>query len=125
MRVVLIIVALVCAGLGLLGASGLDGPAALGYATTALTLAGALLICGLFSIKNFWHGIIGGGVVALIGAVHNARAILDALRGLASGQENVLPEACRASISVLCFALLAAVIKALLRERARRQLQAD
>jgi len=119
----MIIVGLACAGLGLLGASGLEAPAALGYATTGFTLGGALLICGLFSLKNFWHGIIGGGVVALIGAVHNATAIIGVLRGLAIGTGIQLPDACRASISVLCFALLAAVIKALLRERARRQLE--
>jgi len=123
MRLTLIIAGLACAGLGLLGASGLEAQAALGYATTGFTLGGALLICGLFSLKNFWHGIIGGGVVALIGAVHNATAVVDLFRGLATGAGLQLPDACQASISILCFAMLAAVIRALLRERMKRQLE--
>jgi hypothetical protein len=120
MRPALILIALACAGLGLLGATALDDPAALGFASTGLTLGGALLICGLFSLQNHWHGIIGGGVVALIGAVHNAPAAIGILRGLAAGNGAPLPDLCRTAISLLCFALLAAVIRALLRERARR-----
>ncbi len=121
-RHTLIIIAIACAGLGLLGATGIDGPAALGYASTGLTLGGALLICGLFSFQNRWHGIIGGGVVALIGAVHNAPAILDTLASLVTGNGISLADFCRAAISLHCFALLAAVVRALLRERLRRQL---
>ena len=79
-----------------------------------------MLICGLFSLQNRWHGIIGGGVVALIGAVHNAPAILDTLTSLATANGIPLPDFCRAAISLICFALLAAVVRALLRERARR-----
>ncbi len=120
MRTTLILAALACAGLVLLGSTALGGAAGLGYATTGLTLAGALLICGLFSLQNHWHGIIGGGVVALIGAVHNAPAGLAVLRGLATGDGAPLPGLCRTAISLLCLALLAAVIRALLRERARR-----
>lgn len=123
MRLTLIIIALAIAGLGLLGATALEAPAALGYATTGLTLGGAVLICGLFSLQNRWHGIIGGGVVALIGAVHNTPAIAGTVYSLASGNGIPLPGLCRAAISILCFALLAAVIRALLQERARRQLE--
>jgi len=122
MRIFLIIVALACAGLGLLGATAIDGPAALGYAVTGLTLGGALLICGLFSLQNRWHGIIGGAVVALIGAVHNATAIAGTLHSLATGNGVPLAGLCRALISILCFALLAVVVRALLHERAKRQL---
>lgn len=123
MRLALIIVALAIAGLGLLGSTALEAPAALGYATTGLTLGGAVLICGLFSLQNRWHGIIGGGVVALIGAVHNAPAIAGTAHSLASGNGIPLPDLCRAAISILCFALLTAVIRALLRERAQRQFE--
>ena len=120
MKATLILAALACAGLGLLGSTALDGPAALGYATTGLTLAGALLICGLFSLQNHWHGVIGGGVVALIGAVHNAPAAIAILPSLATGDGAPLPGLCRTAISILCLTLLAAVLRALLRERARR-----
>ncbi len=32
----------------------------------SLTLGGGFIICGLFSIKMLWHGVIGAGVLALV-----------------------------------------------------------
>ncbi len=45
-----------------------DATERLGFTLDALKLGGALLICGLFSLKAPRLGVAGAGVVALIGA---------------------------------------------------------
>ena len=54
--------------LGFAAMHALEKPAAIGVLLGALTLGGGLIICGLFSLRYRWHGIIGAGVIALLGA---------------------------------------------------------
>ena len=41
---------------------------AVGFLTGAMQLGGGIVICGLFSLKMHWHGVIGAGILALLGA---------------------------------------------------------
>ena len=83
---------------------------ALAFLQGALTLGGGVIICGLFSLKMKWHGIIGAGVLALLGAA----------RGLAN-----IPDFVKFGVTVICLVLLLRVIAALQRERTRRMLQEE
>jgi hypothetical protein len=59
--------ALAIIAIGLIGNSQLDKASAPPFLLGALTLGGGLVICGLFSIKMLWHGMIGAAVLALLG----------------------------------------------------------
>ena len=102
----------------------LEKPASYGFLTGALTLGGALIICGLFSLRNRWHGIIGAGVIALLGAsrgIENLAALPVCLldRG-ARGPAPVLESA----VALTCILLLILVVRALFAEK-KRKLLAD
>jgi hypothetical protein len=84
-----------------------------------LTLGGGFIICGIFSMKAKWHGIIGAGVLALLGAARTIPSLI-------TQQDSTM--AFRATAGVICLILLVAVVKCLKAERDRRsieQLKAD
>lgn len=90
-----------------------------------LTLGGALLICGFFTLNSYWHGIIAAGVVSLIGAgkgIMELKAVFDWLvgvrpRGIAPLLEFV--------ITIACLVLMFRIVGVLKTERTRRMLAAD
>lgn len=79
-----------------------------------LTLGGGFLICAAFSLKAKWHGFVGAGVLALIGALRSAPALVSE-RGAA------FPF--MATAFALCFVLLIATVRCLLAERTRRSIE--
>lgn len=116
---------LVVIGLGLLSMQVLDRGEALGFLHGTLTLGGALLICGLFSLKSRWHGIIGAGILALLGAgrgLGNFPHLMDALSGKSDRRAAPLIEL---GVTLVCLVLLMRVLAALHRERVRRMLERE
>lgn len=112
-------------GLGLLAMRVLERSEALGFLHGALTLGGGLLICGLFSLKSQWHGIIGAGVLALLGAgrgLGNFSHLLDVLNGKA---DRVVAPLIELGVTLVCLVLLMRVLAALNRERVMRMLEKD
>lgn len=112
-------------GLGLFAMRVLERSEALGFLHGALTLGGGLLICGLFSLKSQWHGIIGAGVLALLGAgrgLGNFAHLLDVLSGKA---DRVVAPLIELGVTLVCLVLLMRVLAALNRERLRRMLEKD
>lgn len=112
-------------GLGFLAMQVLTRGEALGFLHGALTLGGGLLICGLFSIKSHWHGIIGAGVIALLGAGRgfgNFPHLIDALSGNSDQRAASLMEL---GVTLVCLVLLMRVLAALGRERVQRMLDSD
>jgi hypothetical protein len=107
-------------GLGYAAMESLGGPERFGFLVGALTLGGALIICGLFSIRMRWHGIIGAGVIALLGAsrgIENLAAlpqfwIGDRSRGPAPILES--------GVALICILLLVHVVRTLFAEKHRR-----
>jgi hypothetical protein len=92
----------------------------LAFITGALTLGGALIICGLFSLKMRWHGVTGAGVVALLGAsrgIENLAALPDFWLGNRPRGAAPLLESAAA---LICILLLVHVVRALLAEKRRR-----
>ncbi len=108
---------------GLASLSLLDKPLAVGFLQGALTLGGGILICGIFAIRMQWHGIIGAGVLALLGAARglgNVPGLAKFLNGDRSRETAPLLEA---GVTVICLLLLLKVIRALSQERVRRMLE--
>jgi len=124
MRIAIFLSGLIILALGVVAMRILEKPASFGFLTGALTLGGALIICGLFSLRNRWHGIIGAGVIALLGVsrgIENLAALPGFLLGHGSrGPAPVLESA----VAVTCILLLILVVRALFAEK-KRKLLAD
>lgn len=101
----------------------LPGTEKLQFLNGALTLGGGIIICGLFSLKSHWHGLIGAGVLALLGAARAVVNLPDVLK-LAQGDRSRGPApVMELAITLICLFLLLRVLKALQRERTRRMLE--
>lgn len=97
----------------------------LGFLQGALTLGGGLVICGLFSIKMHWHGVIGAGALALLGAARG----LGNLPGLAKFATGDRPHGSTPllefGVTLICLLLFVKIIRALFQERVRRMLESE
>ena len=124
MRIAIFLSGLLVLALGVTAMRMLEKPASYGFLTGALTLGGALIICGLFSLRNRWHGIIGAGVIALLGAsrgIENLAALPGLLIGTgARGPAPVLESA----VALICILLTILVVRSLFAEK-KRKLLAD
>ena len=120
MRTAIFLAGLLILALGVAALRLLEKPAAYGFLTGALTLGGGLVICGLFALRNRWHGIFGAGVMALLGAsrgIENLAALPGFLldrspRGLAPLLESV--------VALTCILLLIGVVRTLFAEQKRK-----
>jgi hypothetical protein len=109
-----------------MGASGLrllERQESLAFLQGALTLGGGIVICGLFSLKAQWHGLIGAGVLALLGAARGFGNFPDLVK-LAQGDRQRGPApVMELGVTLICLFLLLRVLRALQRERTRRMLE--
>lgn len=110
-------------GLGVAAMNTLERNQSLGFLQGALTLGGGLLICGLFSLKMKWHGIVGAGVLALLGAARGIGNLPDLALFLSGERERGAAPVLELGITMVCLVLLARVLAALYRERIRRMLE--
>lgn len=111
----------VIVGMGLLAPAMLaDRDEAFGLLHGALTLGGGLLICGLFSLRMWWHAVIGAGVVALLGAARGAANLPDLARMTAGATGRGTAPVFEALSTAICLLLVWRVLAVLRRERSRR-----
>lgn len=111
--------------LGFYGMTLLDRMAALALLQGTLLLGGGIIICGLFSLKMKWHGIIGAGVIALLGAARGLVNLPNFFR-LLTGDSSVGPApAIEFGFTVVCLVLLLRVVQTLQQERVRRMLDQE
>lgn len=103
----------------------LEKDAAIGFLQGALTLGGGFIICGLFSLKMKWHGIIGGGVLGLLGAARGLGNLPDLASFLAGERERGPAPVLEFAITVVCLVLLLRILAGLNRERIRRMLDGE
>lgn len=111
--------------LGVAAMNLLERDQALGFVQGALTLGGGLIICGLFSLKMKWHGIIGAGVLALLGAARGIGNLPDLARFFTGERERGSAPVLELGITMVCMVLLVRVLAALYRERLRRMLEEE
>ena len=89
----------------------------------ALTLGGALLICGFFMIRMPWHGIIGAGIVSLLGAAKGVMGLKDLPAFIGGDHSRGMAPLLELGITVLCLVLLFRIVGILKAERTRRMLE--
>lgn len=98
-------------------------PDALGFLTGAMQLGGGIVICGLFSLKMQWHGIIGAGILALLGAARGLGNVPGLVKYLAGDRPHGVTPLLELGVTVICVLLLVRIIRALQQERVRRMLE--
>lgn len=125
MRIQIFVSGLAVIALGVTAARLLPKDDALGFLTGALTLGGGILICGLFSLKSYWHGLIGAGVMGLLGAARGLGNLPDMLRLLQGDRHRGAAPIMEMGVAVICLLLVLRVVGALLRERTRRMLERE
>ncbi len=127
MRAYLILQGLMIIGIGFAGKMMHSGRnEGFSFLQGGLTLGGALLICGLFAIKNPWHGMIGGGVVALIGFCRTMVNLPNWLEWL--GHANPRPAATpllEMLVVIISGSIAIIVLRKLLAEKTRRMLEEE
>ncbi len=111
--------------MGVAALSVLDRAQAPGFLQGALTLGGGIVICAIFSIKMHWHGIIGAGVLALLGAARGVGNLPDLAKFMAGERPRGPAPLLETGVTLICLLLLVKVIQALSRERLRRMLETE
>ncbi len=125
MRNYIFVSGLVIVAMGVAAMSVLAKPDAIGFLQGALTLGGGIVICGLFSIKMQWHGFIGAGILALLGAARGLANVPGLAKFLAGDRPRGLTPLLELGVTVICLVLMMKIIQALSRERVRRMLEAE
>jgi hypothetical protein len=103
----------------------LNKPDAIGFLVGAMQLGGGIVICGLFSLKMQWHGIIGAGILALLGMARGLGNVPGFLKFLTGERPHGVTPVLELGVTVICALLLARVIQALFLERTRRMLESE
>ena len=125
MRFQVFLTGAVIMALGGLALRVLPGKETLQFLNGALTLGGGLVICGLFALKSHWHGIIGAGVLALLGAARGVANVPDLLKFAEGDRHRGPAPLMELGVTLACLFLLIRVLKALQRERTRRMLEEE
>ncbi len=91
----------------------------------AVQLGGAILICGIFSIRMKWHGVIGAGIVALLGAAKGLTNVPGMVKFLAGERPRGAAPLLEMGVTLISMLLLFKVLRALAQERVRRMLESE
>ncbi len=103
----------------------LDRANSLGFLQGALTLGGGIVICGIFSIKMQWHGIIGAGILALLGAARGLGNVPGLAKFMAGDRPRGATPLLEMGVTLISLLLLLKIIRALSQERLRRMLESE
>lgn len=98
---------------------------AMGFLTGSLTLGGGILICGLFSFKMLWHGLIGAGVLSLLGAARGMANLAELPKFWLGDRSRGPAPLLESAVALISILLLVHVLRALYAERTRRMLAED
>ncbi|QUE52695.1 hypothetical protein KBB96_07315 [Luteolibacter ambystomatis] len=96
---------------------------AMGFMNGALALGGGLIICGFFATRWFWHGLFGGGILALLAFGRGLFNLPGLIKYFQGEQEHGPLPILEVAVTVICLFLLVGVIKTLHAERLRRMLE--
>lgn len=97
---------------------------AIGFIQGALTLGGGIIICGAFSLKMHWHGIVAAGILALLGAARGLANLPGLVKFLSGDRPRGSAPMLELGVLLICLLLCGKIIRALSRERVRRMLEA-
>jgi hypothetical protein len=96
---------------------------AVGFLTGAMQLGGGMVICGLFSIRMHWHGVIGAGILALLGAARGLANVPGLAKFAAGDRTHGATPVMEFGVTLICLLLFVKVIRVLFQERVRRMLE--
>ena len=119
-RISLFLAAAAIIGLGITGTLRLEKEAGMAFLLGSLTLGGGFLICGLFSLKMPWHGIIGGGVLALLGFGRGILNFPDFAEFIVGDRPRGIAPALETAVTIVCISVLLRAYRAWAFERIRR-----
>jgi hypothetical protein len=127
MRLALLILGLIVLACGFAGKMMLPGRnESFSFLQGGLSLGGAFLICYFFSRNNYWHGMIGSGVVALLGFCRSMVNLPDWATWLRhSSPKPPATPLIEIFVATLCLWYLSRIIRLLTAERARRLLVSE
>lgn len=125
MRFYILFTGLTIMALGVAGMYLLPRPQSLEFLEGALKLGGGTVICGIFSIKMPWHGFIGAGTLALLGAARGAGNLPGLAKLMAGDRTRGTAPLLEFGVTLICVLLLLKIIRALSQERARRMREAE
>ncbi len=103
----------------------LDKSNSLGFLQGALTLGGGIVICGGFSLKMPWHGIIGAGILALLGTARGLGNLPSLVKFVTGERPRGSTPVLEMGVTLICLLLLVKIIRALSQERVRRMLESE
>lgn len=119
----IVVVGLLVVGMGIHGFREFAEEERFAMMNGCLTLGGAFLIAGLFSLKMPVHGIIGAGVVALLGAARGFANLPGVAAFLIGDRPRGNAPVIEAAVTVLCLMVLVTTMRWFFRERIRRMLE--
>jgi hypothetical protein len=125
MRLQVFVSGVVILAMGVVAMRLLEKQEAMGFLHGSLTLGGGIVICGLFSLKSQWHGLIGAGVLALLGTARGFGNFPNLLKLLQGERQRGAAPLLEMGVTLICLLLLLRVLRALQRERTRRMLEQD
>lgn len=96
-----------------------------GFLYGAMQLGGGLLICGIFTIRMPWHGMIGAGVIALLGTARGLANLPGFVKFLGGNRDHGTTPLLELGVTIICFLLFLRVVQVLQRERLRRMLEEE
>lgn len=98
---------------------------ALGFLIGTMQLGGGIVICGAFSVKMKWHGIIGAGILAMLGAGRGLANVPGLVKFLTGDRPRGATPLLETGVTLICLLLLVKIIRALSQERLRRMLESE
>ncbi len=109
--------------MGVLGLTKLDEANGMAFLLGSLTLGGGFLICGLFSLKMLWHGILGAGVLALLGLGRGFMNLPEIAQFISGERPRGNAPAFELATAIICAYLLIRIWQAWSKERIRRRME--
>lgn len=125
MRFFIFLCSVLILGMGVAAMYILDKNDGQGFLFGAFRLGGGLLICALFTIKMPWHGLIGAGIIALLGAGKGLTNLPGLVKFLGGNRAHGTTPLLELGVTVICLLLLLRVLRELQKERVRRMLEQE
>lgn len=126
MRFLIFLCGISIVALGGAAVKGLERADGFGFLQGALALGGGLIISGFFSIRWYWHGLMGAAVLSLLGfgrGLINIPSFFKYVTQFMAGEVETPKPALETAVTIISLFLLIAVMKTLFAERQRRLLE--
>ncbi|GAA5119219.1 hypothetical protein JIN84_22000 [Luteolibacter yonseiensis] len=123
MRYLILLCGLVILAMGGVAMATLAKTDGQGFLYGALQLGGGLLICGIFTFRMPWHGIIGAGVISLLGTARGLGNVPGLVKFLGGNRDHGTTPLLELGVTLICCLLMLRVLVVLQRERVRRMLE--